>query len=253
MRGGAAASLVAVLLTGCALRAPRPLQPTSPAALLESLAARRAAVTSLRARARLRAGLEGVWTREAVLVRRPDAVRIDVLTPFGLALAIGARGEVLWAYPPSEGTRYEGPATPENLTRFLGAPIRVEDVVDVLLGMPPRRTPVGASVLAVTDGREYRLTVPIAEGIQTIWFAGDTLLVTRAEERRAGAAVLQVGFGDYRDGFPHLLDVSAPGRGTTVKVAYDVVEPNAPVEPALFAPPPAPRTMPLDAAAARTR
>src|SRR5204863_3513890 len=119
----AAVSLVgAVLIVGCAARAPR-LRSTSAAELLETLAARRAAVTSLRSRARLRSGLSGVWIREALLVRRPDAVRVDVLSPFGLALAVGVRGDLLWAYPPARGTRYEGPATPANMVRLLGAPI----------------------------------------------------------------------------------------------------------------------------------
>src|SRR5207244_2042507 len=112
---------------------------------LEELAARRAAVQSLRARVRLRAGLAGMWVREVLLVRRPSSVRIDVLSPFGLALAVGTDGGLLWAYPAGQGTRYEGAATPANLARFLGTPATVADVVDVLLGTAPRRTPAGPS------------------------------------------------------------------------------------------------------------
>jgi hypothetical protein len=236
------------LLAGCALRAPgpRPVQPATAEALLARLDARRASVTSLRARARLRAGLEGVWTREAVLVRRPDSVRVDVLTPFGLALAVGTAGERLWAYPPGEGVRYEGSASPENLTRFLGAPIEPEAVVDILLGLPPARRATGTPVLTLTPEREYRLVLPLADGEQTIWFAGDTLAVTRAEERRAEAAPLLVSFSEYREGFPHVLDVGVPGQDTSVRLAYEAVEANAPVEAHLFAPPPAPRVVPLD-------
>src|SRR5262249_2934954 len=79
-RGGVAAGLVAVLvLAGCALRSPRPrLRPATAEELLAGLTARRMAVTSLRGRARLRAGLRGAWTRQAILVRRPAAIRIDV-------------------------------------------------------------------------------------------------------------------------------------------------------------------------------
>jgi hypothetical protein len=240
--------VLALLLVGCALRPPRPLRPTTAEDLLEGLAARRAAVTSLRARGRLRAGLGGAWTREALLVRRPDAVRVDVLTPFGLALALGARGDLVWAYPPSEQTRYEGSATPANLERFLGTPIQMADIVDILLGVPPARVAAGPPTLAVTGAREYRLSIPLAAGVQTIWFDGDTLAVLRAEESQADGVELRVAFGDYRDGFPHVLEVDAPGRGTAVRLAYDTAEPNAPVAPLLFAPPPAPRVLPLDAA-----
>jgi len=179
-------------------------------------------------------------------VRRPDAVRIDVLSPFGLALAVGVQGSLLWAYPPAESTRYEGPASAANLTRLLGAPVEVGDVVEVLLGMPPVRAAVGPPALAARAG-EYRLTLPLAAGTQTIWFAGDTLSVRRAEETREGALALRVAFDDYRDGFPHLVEVGA-ASGATARLAYEAVERNAPVDPALFAPPPAARVLPLEAA-----
>jgi hypothetical protein len=243
-----AVSLVgALVLGGCARRAPRPLRPASAEQLLDSVEARRAAITTLRARARLRTGLSALWTREALLVRRPDQVRIDVLSPFGLALAVGIRGGLLWAYPPSEATRYEGAATPESLARFLGAPVAVADVVDVLLGVPPARQPVAPVTLAATREGDYRLTLPLAGGTQTIWFAGDTLAVRRAEEARDGSVVMQVGFDDYRDGFPHLVEVGTAG-GAGARLAYDAVEANAPVEPAVFVPPAARRVLPLAAA-----
>ncbi|TMB03339.1 MAG: hypothetical protein E6J57_03540, partial [Deltaproteobacteria bacterium] len=87
MRGGTRRGLLLVCvvgvlpLAGCFWRVPRVLRAVTAEELLADLAARRAAVTSLRARARLRSGLTGLWTREALLVRRPDAVRIDVLSP----------------------------------------------------------------------------------------------------------------------------------------------------------------------------
>src|SRR5438552_7406290 len=200
------------MLGGCALRRPGAIRPATVGELMDGLRARRAAVTALRARARLKTGLSGMWVREAVLVRRPDAIRIDVLSPFGLALAVGVRGDLLWAYPPSQGTRYEGPATPANMVRLLGAPVAVADIVDVLLGVPPARDPIAPPLLSATREGEYRLVLPLADGTQTIWFTGDTLLVRHAEETRRGGIVLRVGVEDYRDGFPHTPDVSAEGR-----------------------------------------
>ncbi len=246
-----ARAAIAVLLAGCALHAPRPrpILPASADGLLAGLAARRAALTSLRARARLQAGFQGAWTREALLVRRPGAVRVDVLTPFGLALALGARGDLLWAYPPNERTRYEGEASEANLMRLFGVPIRMGDIVDVLLGVPPSRTSVAPPELSLTREGEYRLTLPLDQGAQTIWFAADTLRVVRAEERRDGAVTARVAFSDYSDDFPHALEVEAPGRRAAIKLAYDAVERNAAIDPALFEPPPARRVLPLDATA----
>ena len=216
-------------LGACALRAPRPVVPVTAEELLAALSARRSAITSLRARAQIASGVARLWTREAVVVRRPSAVRIDVLSHAGLVLALGTEGSFLWAYPPMQAVRYEGAASPENLARFLGTPA----------GRP--------RVEAARDG-EYRLAVPLAEGIQTLWFATDTHRLLRAEEARAGRLVLRVVFGDYRDGFPHALEVSAPERGAAASLTYETAEPNAEVDPALFAPPPAARVLPLDAA-----
>jgi hypothetical protein len=224
------------------------LRPATAQELLANLAARRSAITSLRARAHVRSRLAAVGTRQAVLVRRPDAVRIDVLHPFGLVLAVGAQDGRLWAYRPAEATRYQAPATAENVSRLLGAPVALSDVVDVLLGLPPARTPTGTPALAATAEGEYRLTVPFTGGVQTIRFAGDTLEVVGAEEVRADGTVLRVAFGEYEAGFPHAIEIVAPDSGGEVKLQLDAVEPNVALDPALFAPPPAPRVLPLTAA-----
>jgi hypothetical protein len=246
-----AAALAVVMLAGCGLRGPRPLAPTTADALLDGLAARRAAITSMRARVSVRAGLAGMWTREALVVQRPAGVRIDVLSPFGLAVAVGTDGTVLWAFPPSEGARYEGAATPENLARFLGVPIAVPDLVDILMGLPPRRVVVGPARLEATRDREYRVTLPLADGVQTLWFAGDTLALVRAEEAHASGPVLRAVFGDWQAALPRTLEVTVPTTGAAVHLAYDAVEPNVRVDPMLFAPPPAARVLPLEAIATR--
>ena len=232
-------------------RRPRPLPPATAAGLLEELSARRVAVQSLRARARLRAGLAGMWVREALLVRRPTSVRIDVLSPFGLALAVGTDGALLWAYPVGEGTRYEGAATPANLARFLGAPASVPDVVDILLGTAPRRAPAGHPTLRATADGEYELTIPLADGSQRLRFAGDPLRLVGADETHKDGAALHVAFADFHDGFPRTLELAAAERNARASIVYEAAEPNAAVDAALFEPPPAGRVVPLEAAVTR--
>jgi hypothetical protein len=234
------------LLSGCGvfgLGRLRAVRPTSVDALEGAIAERRAAVHSMRARVRLRSGLARVWTREAVLVQRPSSIRIDVLSPFGLALALGTEGRTLWAFPPQQGVRYEGPATPASFARLLGTPLAVGDLVDVLLGAAPARRPT-----LERDGEEYVLTVPFRGGTQTVRFATDTLAMTRVEEHRVDAPPLQVTFADYEDGFARALDLS--GDGATASIAFDAIEPNVAIDPAVFEPPAATRVLPLDRAAA---
>jgi hypothetical protein len=241
-----------LLVAGCngfGSRALRPARQTTATELMDDLGARRAALTSLRARVRLRSGLARVWTRQAILVQRPSAIRIDVLSPFGLALALGTEGTTLWAFPPRQGVRYEGPASPANFARLVGTPLAVGDLVDVFLGVPPERRPLVPPTLE-RDGAEYVLTIAYAGGTQLVRFAADTLAITSVEERRDGDPTpLKVTFGDYVDGIAHALDLDG-GRGSTVSVVFDEVEANAAIDPSVFGPPPAPRVLPLDRAAA---
>ena len=238
-----------VLVTGCpSLGGLRPARETTVDQLVAGIEARRESVTSLRARMRLRSGLARMWTRQAVLVQRPSAIRIDVLSPFGLALALGTEGRTLWAFPPQQGVRYEGPASPASFARLLGTPLGVSELVDVLLGVPPARTPIAPPTLA-HDGDEYVLTTPYEGGAQVVRFAADTLEINRIEEHRDGAAPIHVTFGDYRDGFARTLDLVAEG-GARASIAFDEVERNATIDPAAFEPPTAQRVLPLDRAAA---
>lgn len=247
-RAAVALLLATATVSACTLRGPRPLPPAEkPPVLLQRLAARREAVTSLRARARLRSGLEGLWTRQALVVERPDRIRVDVLTPMGLALALGTGEARLWAYQPAERVRYEGRATPQNLVRLLGAPLALADVVDILLGLPPARVPKGPpSVVMTPEG--HRLTLPLANGEQRIWFAPETLDVVRAEEEQRDGVVMRLVFGEHEDGFPHVVDVESPKRGAPVRLKYDAVEINPELAATLFVPPPAERVLPLEAA-----
>lgn len=243
--------LVALSLAGCALvrRGPGPIAGgVDTEQLLGPLAARREAVTSLRARARLKAGLAGMWSRQAVLVQRPGEVRMDVLSPFGLALALGTQRDVLWAYSPSDQVRYEGEASPMNLARFLGAPVSVGDLVDILMGLPPARAAVTSPTFERDPDQHVVITIPFDGGTQRLRFDPVSLTLERAEEHRGDTLVFTVTFGDYREGFPYALDVASPLVGSSARLAYDAVEQNPALDATLFAPPSTPRVLPLEAA-----
>src|SRR4029077_8435977 len=84
---------------------------------------------------------------------------------------------------PSQQVRYEGEASPVNLARFLGAPVSVGDLVDILLGLPPARTPVTPPTLERDTDQRLVVTVPFDGGTQRLWFDPATLEIQRAEER----------------------------------------------------------------------
>jgi len=239
-----------VLLAGCPAFAPKlgPARETTADELVAGIEARRSSVTSLRARMRVRAGLAAMWVRQAVIVQRPTSIRIDVLSPFGLALALGTEGRMLWAFPPQQGVRYEGPATPANFARLFGTPLGVADLVDVLLGVPPARVAIERPSVE-RSGDEYVLTIRYRGGTQLVHYTIDTLQMTRIEEHRDGAPPMEVAFSDYQDGFARALDLKGE-TGVAASIAFDQVEPNAAIAPTAFDPPAAARVLPLERAAA---
>jgi hypothetical protein len=239
-----------VVLSGCPafVSRPGPALETTADELVAGIEARRASTTSLRARMRVRSGLAAMWVRQAVLVQRPTSIRIDVLSPFGLALALGTEGHMLWAFPPQQGIRYEGPATPANFGRLFGTPLGVADLVDALLGVPPARVATERPTVE-RSGDEYVLTIRHRGGEQLVHYAIDTLQITRIEERRDGAAPVEVAYGDYHDGFARTLDLKGE-TGVTASIAFDDVERNATIPPTAFDPPAASRVLPLERAAA---
>jgi len=242
-------------LGGCALVRPVPppaVEGVTAARLLDAMAARRESRTTLRARARLKAGVAGLWSRQVVLVQRPSEVRMDVMSPFGLVLAVGTQRNLLWAYSPSEQARFEGEASPANLARFLGAPVSVGDLVDILMGLPPARVASRPPTLERAPDARWLVTLPIEDGAQRVWFDPATLEPRRAEEQRNGVVVFTVAFDEYRDGFPHALDVNAPVVGSSARLAYDTVETNVPLDGGLFGPPSTSRVLPFPAPTAAT-
>ncbi|HVM95283.1 MAG TPA: hypothetical protein VMT89_02785, partial [Candidatus Acidoferrales bacterium] len=131
---------ILLLLSGCAsLRSAPPSTPRGelPSAneLQGLLRQRRDALQSLRglARLRYRDPHESGSARQAIVVQRPDHVRVEVLALFGTAFLLVADGNAISAYVPDERTLYRGPATPENLWRYTRLWLPIEDLVDIVL------------------------------------------------------------------------------------------------------------------------
>jgi hypothetical protein len=90
---------------------------------------------------------------------------MDVMSPFGLVLAVGTQRNLLWAYSPSEQARFEGEASPTNLARFLGAPVSVGDLVDILMGLPPARVASRPPTLERAPDARWLVTLPIEDAV----------------------------------------------------------------------------------------
>jgi outer membrane lipoprotein-sorting protein len=227
-----------------------------PSEIVRRQAERDARVRTLRAYAKVH--LEGPRRKssfsEAIVVARPDRLRLDTVGPFGRVFSIlAADASALRFVSPGDRRIYQGPPTAENLGRFLPFALNLEDVVSVLLG----GLPVPASTPTVHyDEKEAALVVRLENRSGSVSLA--TLDARTLDLRRLQlidppprlAAVLDYEGWRPEGGvsFPSRISIRVPSRDLSVTVRFEKLEPNAPLDEGLFAPrvPPGFATIPIE-------
>ena len=123
----------------------------------------------------------------AVMLRYPDAIRVETIPPFGppnLFLAIN--GAALNIYLPGKGEFYTGSANVTNISRFLPFPLDAQELIPILLGVLPQNFfPSGAFLETDEDNGLYRINAlfngkpirscwidPLSGDLQKIEFLG---------------------------------------------------------------------------------
>jgi hypothetical protein len=250
--------LVAILttgLTGCApmVPPPAPKLPTPAwefAKLIEALVQRDTALRSLRALARVDyTGPEGKHSfQEAVLVARPDRLRLETLTLLGAILIVTANDKELIGYHPREGVFVRGHRSKENLRRYTQMPLELEEITGLLVGLPPldARSPStqeGAALIFSANGRRDLVAFETSQLVPTKW------------ERFAenGTVELSAQFGDYISTpaglFPSRILFEAHLQKRKLEIRYQEPELNATISAELFSQekPPHVQELPIEA------
>jgi outer membrane lipoprotein-sorting protein len=237
-----------LIATACQPAKLRPRLPTTlptAARLVEALAERRAAVHSVRGFAQIayESGEENLGARHAVLARRPDHFRLEVLSPFGALAVVASDAQELVVYARREAKIYRGPANAASVGAYTQVPVDVADVTAILLGAPPERTPTGPLAVARDDDAgAIKLTIPVANGRQLVWFEPDTLVPVASETPLDRGQRLRVAFGDYKQigslRFPHAIDMRAEPGDRVVRVRYATPSINTDIAENLFRFPP---------------
>jgi hypothetical protein len=221
------------------------------------LAKRREAVHSLRALAHVhyRDPEESNSSREAIVVARPDRLRVEVLSLFGSVFVLAADGGLLTAYARRENTIYHGRASPENLWRYVGLTLPVSELVDLVLGTPPLRQAAAATVSFDPRTGWIQLTQQWAQGVQLVWFS-TTALPLRTEEQNPDRQTLwRATFDDYesQNGFAVATRIAleVPAWQRSVDITLEDIDLNPRLDSAVFAvqTPPGSKVVNLDAVA----
>ena len=177
--------------------------------------------------------------RQAIVVARPDRVRVEVLSVFGAVFVLTADDGTMTAYARDEDTVYRGQASPENLQRYARLFLPVSDLVDVVLGTPPLRPARQERVSFDADGGGIRLWRALDDGAQIVWF-NDASLPVAAEQRRSdGQALWRATFAHYEDhaGIPLATQVGLdlPLWARSIDIRLEDIDVNPALDSSIFA------------------
>jgi hypothetical protein len=233
---------VCTVISACATVPPPRREPQLPAKdwatgeLIESLNQRNQQFRSLRALARLDyAGPDGKGNvQEAVLVQRPDRLRLETLTFLGAVLIVTVNDKEIIGHHPREGIFVRGPRTKENLLRYTQIPLELDEITALLLGLPPvdtraPRRQEGSTLVFSPNGRKQ----------DAVTFESQLPVPTKWERfNDAGAVELSARFLDYistpAGSFPSKIQVEAQLQKRKLEIRYQEPEINASLPPEIF-------------------
>jgi Domain of unknown function (DUF4292) len=243
----------AIHLGGCATQPAVNAQRQKTVALTLALADRDQRLDSLQTPAVMEyAGPGGhVKAREQIIVRRPASLRVEAMSPLGVALVVAADSGQIAIFDPSKNTLMRGPANAATLDRFTRIPMAPQQAVRLLLALSPDSAMLAFAPSAVRDeGTMKVLSYARSNGvINELGFADRNLVVAR-EKTPAGQVTYEVNYKDYRDiggiGFPYELEASFPATGTTIKLHYEKPIIDGEIADSLFVLSPGPKTRQID-------
>jgi hypothetical protein len=238
---------VSLALTGCSI-APQ-IVPPEPAVfsqppiegwnankLLEILSQRDKQFHSLRAPAQVNyRGPEGrQGFQEAVLIQRPDRLRLETLSGLGAILIVTANANELAGFHPREGVFIRGKPSKENLFRYTRIPLELREITGLLLGLPPVTS---ASDWQIGGNSLYREIQ--GKGREIISFDPATAIPVKWYRLGLdGSPELSAAFENFVSTpagmFPLKVSVEAAGQHRILEITYQEPELNAPIPPELF-------------------
>jgi outer membrane lipoprotein-sorting protein len=171
------------------------------------------------------AGDQHVKAKEDIVAKRPGNLRVEAMSPFGVALLLAAQGPDLAIFEPAQNRFMRGQANADTLYKYVRIPMAPTDAVGLLLGLAPADFPLSANADSVsTDGGMIVATYGNAQsGTRALGFTDGNLAMVR-ETGADGRVNYEVRYSDYHDigglMFPYVVDATFPAASSHVTFRY---------------------------------
>jgi outer membrane lipoprotein-sorting protein len=171
------------------------------------------------------AGDQHVKAKEEIVAKRPDSLRVEAMSPFGVALLLAAQGSDLTIFEPGKNRFMRGHADSDTLYKYVRIPMEPRDAVGLLMGLAPPAFELGNSPDSVSkDGALIVATFGnTASGTHQLGFSDGNLAMVR-ETGADGRVNYEVRYSDYHDiggvMFPYVVDATFPAAGSHVTFHY---------------------------------
>lgn len=197
-----------------------------------------------------------VKAREALAVRRPSSLRVEAMSPFGVALILAAQDTRLEIFEPSNNTFMRGTASAATLARFARIPMAPRDAVGLLMGIVPEAQNTAHPDSVTTNGALTVLGYLAHDGSRReLSFESDQLV----DVRRIGSDRMidyEIHYADYHDiggvMFAYSVAADFPSSQTTVSFIYKRPIINGTIPDSTFVLTPGPRAKQVDIGSVRS-
>ncbi|MBM4296699.1 MAG: DUF4292 domain-containing protein, partial [Deltaproteobacteria bacterium] len=165
---------------------------------------------------------------EALLVQRPDRLRLETLTMLGAILIVTANDKEIIGYHPREGVLVRGQSSKTNLLRYTKIPLELEEITMLLSGLPP----VDSASAPWRQEDNSLLFSPGGKLKDVVAFESHLGLPTKWQRfNGSGAVELTAQFSDYIKTaaglFPSKINVEAPLQNKKLEIRFQEPELNA--------------------------
>lgn len=173
---------------------------------------------------------------QVILAEKPNRLRAETLSPFGSPLLLlTADGETLRVSLPSRNVFYTGEATAANLGRFVRIPLRLTDLISVLLYQPPIIDSLREEAFELQEGGWLLVRYSSKRRQELTFNHARQLVEVRYYDR--DELFLKIGYGEFAeegDSFPQLFGIELPKQQTTASLKFSDLETNGRLRPGIF-------------------